>query len=258
MKKITIVLSTLAIVASLSSCKKDTTTPTPPANNPPTVTTPSDAFGALLSIDLLTSFTTPAYPGVPSLNVDYNIGTASAIFTISAGATTFQDAGTVICNDSTLTKASNNGYIFSPNAVAAGSNIGLDNSVSQFNWSVSGSAAVTSFNFSHTGTLPTIGSITSATSIPTNAAYTLAVSSTSFNADSIIWIMAGPNKNVQHVTAPGVTSSTFTAAEVASLGTGDNLGLLQVAPYRIVPFTKNGKQYYFVKERCVTKSVSLK
>lgn len=259
MKKAAIYLSAFFLAAGLHSCKKSSTsTPTPPANNPPTVNTPKDAWGVMGVVKLQASYTTPAYPGVPSYSIDYNVGTAVAAFSDAIGSATLVDAGTVKVNDSTLTKVQNNGYGFTPAGVAAGSDLGLSTSGYTHNWVVSGSAGVTGFTYQHYGYLPTVGSITSSSDIQTSAAYTLSVSNIANNCDSIIWIMAGPNGNVRHTTGPGVYSNSFTASEVGSLGKGDNVGLLQVTPYFVIPATINSKKYYFVKESCATKFVNLK
>ncbi|MBL7800556.1 MAG: hypothetical protein JNL95_07495 [Chitinophagales bacterium] len=259
MKKTAIYLSALLLVAVLPSCNKSSSsTPTPPANTAPTINTPNDAWGVMGVVKLQTSYTTPSYPGVPSYTIDYNIVSALAAFSDAVGSANLVDAGTVKVNDTILTKLQNNGYSFSPSGVASGSDLGLNpNSFSHF-WNVSGSGSVTGFTYQHSGYLPPVGTITSSADVQTNAAYTLSVNTISNNCDSIIWIMAGPNGNVRHTTRPGVYSSTFTASEVASLGKGDNLGLVQVTPYYVMPVTINAKKYYFIKESCATKSVNLK
>jgi hypothetical protein len=70
--------------------------------------------------------------------------------------------------------------------------------------------------------------------------------------------VSGPNASIQKVRAANTQSCTFTAAEMGTLGKGDNSGLLQIAPYRLTSSTQNGKKYYFVKETCVSKFVNLK
>ncbi len=259
MKKTAIYLSALLLVAVLPSCNKSSSsTPTPPANTAPTVNTPKDAWGVMGVVKLQTSYTTPSYPGVPSYTVDYNIGSALAAFSDAVGSANLVDAGTVKVNDSLLTKVQNNGYGYTPAGVASGSDLGLSTSAYTHNWVVSGSSSVTGFTYQHYGYLPTVGTITSSSDIQTSAAYTLSVNNISNNCDSIIWIMAGPNGNVRHTTGPGVYSNSFSASEVASLGKGDNVGLLQVTPYFVMPATINSKKYYFIKESCATKFVNLK
>jgi hypothetical protein len=259
MKKVAIYLSAFVLAAGLHSCNKgSTSTPTPPANTPPSVTAPSDAWGAMVVVKLKTAYTTPAYPGLPSQTIAYNVGTAAAVFYNAVGATTFVDAGTTKVNDSLLTKLQNNGYAFSPTGIAAGSDLGLNLNGYSHNWTVSGSSNVTALSYSHSGYLPNIGDVVSSTDVATNAAYTLTVDGTSYTADSMIWVLAGPSGHVQHVTGPGVFSNTFSASEVGTVGKGDNQGLVQVAPYFINSTTLNGKKYYFIKESCATKTVSLK
>lgn len=259
MKKVAIYLSAFVLAAGIHSCKKSSTsTPTAPANTAPTVNTPKDAWGVMGVVRLQTSYTTPSYPGVPSYTIDYNIGSAVAAFSDAVGSATLVDAGTVKVNDSTLTKVQNNGYGFAPTGVATGSDLGLSTSAYTHNWVVSGSSSVTGFTYQHYGYLPTVGTITSSSDVQTSAAYTLSVNNIANNCDSIIWIMAGPNGNVRHTTGPGVYSNSFSASEVGSLGKGDNVGLLQVTPYFVMPATINSKKYYFIKESCATKFVNLK
>ena len=259
MKKIITYLSAIAFAAGLNACNKSsTTTPTAPANNPPTVATPSDAWGVMGVVKLQTSYTTPSYPGVPSMSIDYNIVSALAAFSDAVGSANLVDAGAVKVNDSILTKLQNNGYAFSPKGVASGSDLGLSPSAYTHTWTVGGSGSVTGFSYQHFGYLPTVGTISSSSDIQTSSSYTLSVNNIANNCDSIIWIMSGPNGNVRHTTGPGVYSNTFSASEVGTLGKGDNVGLVQVTPYYIMPATINSKKYYFIKESCATKFVNLK
>jgi hypothetical protein len=54
---------------------------------------------------------------------------------------------------------------------------------------------------------------------------------------------------------PGTTSTTFTSAELTSLGSGT--GIAEIVPYSIESKVLNGKKYYFINENAVTKSVKL-
>jgi hypothetical protein len=253
-------LATAALCAIyLSSCKKnETTNPTPPANNPPQVNTPSDGYGVIGVVKAQASYTTPSVPGVPSMDIDYNIGTAFAAFSTSPGATTFVDAGNVTVNDSALTKTTTNSYAFTPKGAPTGSDIGLNTNTTTYNWTITGSSNVAAFTHTATGSLPSIGKINSAKDINTANSYTITLTANASNCDSIIWVMIGPSGNVQKITGPSTSSCTFSAAEVGSLGKGDNSGIVQVAPYRISDFTKNGKKYYYVRESCATMFVNLK
>ena len=252
MKKNFILLAALGVFA-LSSCnQKTTTTNNAPANNPPQVNTPSDAYGVLGVVRVLASYSTPSVPGVSSMDLDYKMGVAFAGFSTTTGSATFDDAGNVSVNDSALTKLSNNYYGFTPKGAPNGSDMGISTSSYTYNWNITGSSSVSAFTYTASGYLPGIGKINSSKEINTSSSYTVTLQTAPSNYDSVIWVMAGPSGSVSHITGPGVTSYTFTAAEVGSLGKGENSGLVQVAPYRITPFTKNGKKYYYIHESCAT------
>lgn len=86
-------------------------------------------------------------------------------------------------------------------------------------WTVAGSGNVPAFNYYHNAYVPTIGTLTSTTDIQTSGAYTISVASIS-GADSVVFVLAGPDASIQKVKAGNTTSCTFTAAEVATLGKG--------------------------------------
>lgn len=260
MKKLFFSLLAFGLFA-VTSCNKtnNNTTPSSSLNTPPQVNTPSDAYGALGVIRVQTTFSTPAtVPGITIPPIDFDMGTAVAFFSNSTGSSTFVDAGNISVQDSALTKASNNAYAFTPKGVPDGSDMGIATSgVSTYNWKVSGSSDVPAFNQSLSGTMPVIGRISSSDNVTTSNSYTVSVASLPTNCDSVIWVMHGPSKSITHITAPQL-SYTFTAAEVGSLGKGDNAGIVQAAAYRVTSFTQNAKKYYYIRETCSTKSVSLK
>lgn len=260
MKKLLFSLLVFGLFAA-TSCNKNTNTNTKSnaLNTPPQVNTPSDAYGVLGVIRVQTSYTTPvSVPGVTFPPVDFNMGTAIAYFTNSAGATTFVDAGNVSVSDSVLTKSSENSYAFTPKGTPDGSDLGIATSgVSNYNWNISGSSNVPAFNKSLSGVMPVMGRITSSDNVTTSSSYTISLPSVPTNCDSVIWVMIGPSGSVNHITIPQL-SYTFSAAEVGTLGKGDNIGIVQAAAYRVTDFTQNSKKYYYIRETCSTKSVSLK
>jgi hypothetical protein len=263
MKKFTITTLTFALLLAItvSSCKKDdnkNNQPTPPANTPPQVNTPGDGYGVLGVARVLTNFSTSSAPGVPSMEFDYIMGLAFAGFKDSPNANTFLDAGNVVVNDSALAKSANNYYSFTPKGAPNGNDMGLNTTLSTYNWSVSGSSSVAGFTYVASGNLPGIGKIKSSKDVNTSSSYTITLSAPATNCDSVLWIMIGPKGSVQHTTAPNTSSYTFSASEVGSIGKGDNMGLLQVAAYRVNDFSQNGKKYYYVRESVATLSVNLK
>jgi hypothetical protein len=83
-----------------------------------------------------------------------------------------------------------------------------------------------------------------------SADYTISISSVS-NADSIIYVVSGVTKT----TAGNVTSCTFSAEELAGAPSG--AGIIQAAPYAYSDQEFSGKTVYFVKEKVVSKSVTI-
>lgn len=259
MRKLFFAITVLGLLGTVSCNKSNTnSTPTPPANKPPQVTTPSDAQGIIGVARVLASYSTPSVPGVPAMDFDYKMGLAFAYFSDNFGSGTFYDAGNISVIDSALTKAANNTYNYTPTGTPSGNDMGLNTSYNSYLWKVSGSSNVPGFTYSASGSLPGIGKINSSKDINTSSSYTVTLASAPSNCDSIIWLMVGPSGSAQHTTGPSVSSYTFTAAEVGSLGKGDNVGLVQVAPYRINAFLTNGKKYYYVRESCATMFGNLK
>lgn len=244
-----------------SSCKKENNTPTTPANTPPQVTTPGDAYGIIGVVRATGVYEVPSMPGMPTIDpIVYNIGTAIAGFWTSPGATSYVAAGNVSVNDSVLAQ-SNNAYAFQPKGASSGGDMGLNTSASSYNWEVSGSSDVVGFTRTFSGsqaTMPSIGSITSSKDVATTESYTVTLNSSIMGADSIIWVLGGPDAHITRTTGTGISSYTFTAEEVGSLGKGDNAGIVQVAPYKLTSFTENGKKYYWIREAVAHQFVNLK
>lgn len=243
MKKITTILILFVVVASVSSCKKTTSNPTP-SSSAPSVTPPSDADGAFAAV------ISKSVTKVAGISVPLEIGTAVAWF---GKANAFVDGGNVTCNASALTKNSN-AYVFVPSTSTPS---GLDFSSSTTAWTGSGAGSIAAFSYNDVSTFPYVDDISSSTEVSVGSNYTL-TSTSSTSGDSVIFNISGPKGNILKTKVGGTTSCTYTAAELATLGTGDNSGVIQIAPYRVNGQVINGKQYYFVKETCVTKFINLK
>ncbi len=260
LKSMLIMLGAFGFVLQVSSCKKEETpepepeptpAPAPPASTPapanPTPT-PSDAKGVLVAIKTISSVTVPVVGTV----VKQEIGLPTAFFYDTPN--TFLDAGVVKCNNSDLTKQTNNTYIYS---ITTSNPTGIDYS-SGVDWSVGGNTTnnIPSFTYSPNMGYPTLDSIAGNISTVTKAnGVTIAATNTITNADSVIFGVYGPSGNAM-VTKPGNTSSyTFSASELSSLGSG--FGYIQIAAYKIKNNTFSGKKYYFINEAVFTKSVSI-
>lgn len=246
MKKTYLILGLcFAGISILSSCSKLSTATGTPSSNAPSVNTPSDADGALASVQVITTQT------VAGFTVPINIGTAAAWF---GSASSFKDAGNVSCASNALTK-SNNAYVFTPSQTSP-EGITFSNNVT---WDVTGNSGngIAAFNYSDNSSFPSISDISNAGTVSSAGSFTLSATSAVYG-DSVIFVVTGSRGHVMYTAAPNTGSHTFSASEMASVGTtGTNGGLLQIAPYRINHQTINGKSYYFVKETCVSKFVTI-
>ena len=246
MKKTTLVFAiSLACLSTFTACNKSTPTPTAPSSSAPSVSTPSNADGVLAAVQVITTQT------VGGFIVPINIGTAAAWF---GSASSYQDAGNVTTDGNALTKSSN-AYIFQP-TTANPSGLSFTSSTA---WVVTGNTAnsIAAINYTDNSSFPSITDISTSGTVSTSGSYTLSATS-AVSGDSVIFVIAGPNGHVTHTGGPNASSYTFTASEMASVGTSsNNTGLLQIAPYRVNHQTINSKSYYFVKEACVSKFVNL-
>lgn len=232
-----------AVSMAITSCNTDDTpdTPTDPASNPPTPTF-GVGYGTLAAVKAITTFD-PGF-GVPVQEIVLGLGSAG--FTNAMDYSNLIDAGTLTLEGTTLTKADNNAYYNSPTQTNP---TGIDFSGNP-SWEVSGSAGVPAFSHTTNIGFPTLGSITSATTIPATGDYVLTVSNVS-GADSVYYMMGG----VVHIEAGTATSSTFNEAEIDGMGSGTNF--MQVAPYRWEMATYSGKDFYFVTESVKTQSITI-
>ncbi|MCW3128035.1 MAG: hypothetical protein JWO03_3693 [Bacteroidetes bacterium] len=245
MKKTFIVLCLgLTCVSTFTACKKSTTSSTP-SNSAPSVSTPSSADGALAAVVVKTTQTVAGY------TVPINIGTAAAWF---GSQNSYKDAGNVNVDANGLSK-SNNAYIYQPSQTNP-TGLSFNNSVA---WDVTGNSGngITAFNFSDNSSFPDVDDISNSGTVSSSGAFTLSATSTPYG-DSVIFVVSGSQNHVTFIAPGGTSSHTFTAAEMATVGaSGNNTGLLQIAPYRVNHQTINGKSYYFVKETCVSKFVTI-
>lgn len=245
MKKTYIVLClSLACMTTFTACKKTTTSSTP-SSNAPTVSTPSNADGALAAVKVKTTQTVAGY------TIPIDIGTAVAWF---GSASSYQDAGNVSTDGNALSK-SNNAYVFQPSQTTP---TGID-FTSSTAWVVSGNSGngITGFSYTDNSSFPDVDDISNSGTISSSGAFTLSATSVPYG-DSVIFVVAGSQNHVTYTAPSGTSSHTFSAAEMATVGAaGNSTGLLQIAPYRVNHQTINGKSYYFIKETCVSKFVTI-
>jgi len=248
----TLLIALSAFVISLSSCKKDDDSNT--NTNPTPVSTTdlfdfSDSWGLLAGVKTVTFQTIPVIGGTQEID----LGTAVVAFNDAAGSNTYLDAGTAKCNTKTLTKQSNNSYVFQPSQTDI---TGIDFS-SGSDWEVTGAGSIPAITHSF-NTFPTTPTITSNKETVTRAnGYTFSTSSVSY-ADSVLYVISSGNNYVKKSVAGNVSSVTFTASELSTLD-ASSYGLIQVTPYAyqtnttVVP----GKKVYFVNQVTVSDIVEV-
>jgi hypothetical protein len=234
-----------AVSLSVGSCNllpdDDTDTPaSDPASNPPTPTF-ADGDGTLSAVK---SVTFQDVPVVGQVQVDLGLGVA--VFFDNGNTSSFVEAGAVTLEGEGLDKQENNSYVSIPDQ---NNPTGIDFSGNP-NWEVTGNGNVGAFTHQTSIGFPSVGSITSGTTVTAGSAYTLTVANVS-GADSVIFMCGG----IVHTRAGNTTSHTFTADETSNMGSGPSYA--QVAPYKIEEATVGGGDYWFVNERVVTQSVTI-
>jgi len=243
----------LALIASvaLTSCDPseiipDTEDPTPtPENN---TQTPSFESGDGVIVALKTRTVTSTVIG----NTTIEMGTGVAVFgDLAAG--NFTDAGTVKLNGKELTKHSNNTYSYMPSATDI-TGINFDNNIK---WEVS----TPSFTYdakTQGRDLPEAnGDFTfSGSSISGSEAFTLALSGSISNADSVYFQINGPNNTILKRMGGQTTSVTFSESEMQSLGKSIGCSVT-IAPWNYETKELGGKTIHVVNELAINKVIEI-
>jgi hypothetical protein len=248
MKKVILSLSLVSLLfASCDKVKNTTTNPTTTnTNNSAPTPVPGSGDGAIVAVQTVSKTTVSGFP------ITTTLGTAVAVFGNLAGAS-YSDAGTVMLNTKSLTKQSNNSYVFTPSATDI---TGIDLSGS-LNWDVSGGAGVGAFahNASAQG-MPVADDISgSFTTINSNNSFTLSTVGSISNSDSVYFQLSGPSSTVLKRMAGNTSSVTFTAAEVQAAGKGS--GVVIIAPWNWTVKSLGGKQINVVNEVALTRVVTI-
>lgn len=251
MKKVIIYSFTLAICFFMASCKKSDDSSSTPVNNasniPPSA---NNADGIMVAIKTL------SFVSQSGFEITLPVNTAvSAFGNLETGA--FEDVGSVDLGGDVLEKQDNNSYVYTFDGdvgTTPGGTYGLDLST-PYTWNVTGGGGFSAFTHTVSMNFPSIGKITSATGdIASSSSYTLTVESVS-GADSVYYQIAGEGGNVYAVKTGSSTSHTFSATELASVGSGD--AVIQVAAIKYATDTKNGKDIWFLNETVVTDFVKV-
>ncbi len=247
MNKKILSLALLASVALFSCSPDPTPTPTPTPDNSAPTPTYETGDGALVAIIARSSTSTPIG------NVDVDLGTGVAVFgDLAAG--TYTDAGAVKLNGSALTKNSNNSYTFMPSQTNP---TGIDLS-SNIKWEVQ-TPAVTYDAATQGRDMPSTSAKIdfSGSSINSTDAFTLKLTGSVSNADSVYFQLVGPTKAILKRMGGNVNSVTFTADEVSSVGKSVGCSIT-IAAWNHQLKTISGKQIHFINELALSKVIEIK
>lgn len=199
----------------------------------------SDGYGVLAAVRSV------SYTTVAGITVPIEVNTAVAGFNISAGSSSYTDAGIVTLNGKSLTKSENNAYSYQ--------NLTDPLSFSSVNWNVAGSANVPSFSYSDDRPMPDYSGYSSLpVTVTRSAGVTITLGSAISNSDSVYVILTDYDDHtiLKRVSA-SATECTFSANELSSFTAGQ--GMVQVAPWSYKSEDFGGKKYYFVLESAYTK-----
>jgi hypothetical protein len=244
-----LLLLSMAVLVGFSSCKKDEEPE--PEPNTPTAAAPANPIPAPIGADAaLVAIHTSTYITAPLVGEIYQpIGFGVGVFgDLAAG--TYVSAGAVNLNTKALTAQSNQSYVFTPNQTAP---TGVDFS-SGANWTVAGGNGFAAFNHSTMNEVPSGPKYSGATTIARNAEFTLSSSIAILSADSVIFNVISPTVTLTKVRAGNISSCSFTAAEMGTLGAGS--GYVQIVPYNYESATYGDKQIYFINESVSTSTVT--
>lgn len=250
-----LVLLSVAAMGTFASCTKDESTPTPTPTPTPTTpvasgaTTPTYGTGDGAIVALMTRTTT----STPMGSVDFDLGTGVAVFgNLSTG--TYNDAGKITLNGTELVKQANNSYVYTP-AATNPSGINLSSNI---NWMVT----TPSFTYNAGGSsgrgMPSAGKMAGTyTSVSSSSDFTLAVDGSISNADSVYFQINGSKKSLLKRTAGTVTSVTFTAAEMGTLGAVTG-GSVTICPWNHQLKTLGGKSIHVINELALSRVIEIK
>jgi hypothetical protein len=249
----------LFVTSLIFSCKKKkeennetpvTYTPAPATPVKPVfaIGIPGDADGVLNASLIPYTFSSGGFTT--------KVGNATAFFYKAPGDYNYIDAGTVKCNDSTLTKLSGGSYSFNGTAINGQAESGINYSSGAI-WTGGGTSAVPAFTIANT-IFPTDATITSATTFTHNASYNLTFSGVA-NADSVQILFGCDSVLILKTVNAAVTSYSYSAAEVASVKKkfSGKKGYFTFTPCKLTPNSISGKKYYSLNSTTKTYTVTI-
>jgi hypothetical protein len=239
------VTSLLSASLLLSACSKKTEdiVNNNTNNNTTTVTTPtfSDGYGTLAAV---ATFSSQVVAGV-FIPVQLNVGVGAFYAPGSSGMT---DGGTVTLNGKTLTKQSNNSYVYQ--------NLTDPLSFSgNFAWTGSGSSSVPSFSYTDDRPMPTYSDYSSLpSSVTRSAGLTINLSGSISGADSIYVVLISSGSNYLIKKLGGSAAQCVLSASDLSVLNATTTGIIEVCPWNYKTEDFSSKKFYFVNEAAYTKS----
>jgi hypothetical protein len=239
----------LSLSLIFSGCSKktdDSSNPTPPSSSgaPTPSFTLNNASGVLVALKTVTQQT------VAGITIPVEMNSPTAVFPSSPGSGNFVDAGTVTFNTKSLSKLSNNSYIYNDalNPV----------DFTHTTWVVSGSTSVPAFNYTEDKQIPVFTDFsTLPASVPKTVGLTLNLSGKFTNADSVYVVLISTSNSkmvLKRMAGTGVSCS-FSSNDLSVLGSGS--GYLEVCPWNYKTEDFNSKIFYFIMESAYVKSVSI-
>lgn len=191
-----------------------------------------------------------------AMGFETTIKIGSAVAWFVDGGTSFVSVGSVDVENSNINAdleiQSNNAYTYVESAIPSSgfSNQGVE-------WNIAGGNGHPTINgLANLFPFPSTSKIAESSDEISGASdYSLAHEGAINNADSSIFAIYGKDGSIMKTVDGSITSVTFTASEMASLG--DGLAILQIASYGIQSQSLGGKKYYMVNESVASKTVTL-
>lgn len=250
-KKLTYIL-TASCILFFSSCDKDEDTA--PVVEPAATTSapsspsprPSDADAVMIAVNSISITNAPIIGPITT-----KIGLPIAIFFDGAN---FKDVGAVTCDNNALVKQPNNSYIFTPSITnPTGITFGTD-----ISWDIAGANGFPAHTKSIRGLFPDNINIQTTTGSTVSSSTDFTLSSLPISgADSVYFGVYGPDGGLNVVLAGNSSSYTFSASEMATIGTG--AGFVQIAATKNISNETlgTGEKIYYLTETVQTSSVTL-
>lgn len=205
---------------------------------------PQDADAVMIGLQAVT------YTEYVGFLTEIPVGLPIALF---KDGLSFKNVGEVTCEGESLEIQSNNSYIYIPSSTDLGVTFSGD-----IEWTVEGGNGFPAHTKSSSGIFPQnlALTVTNGDAIDISGAFTLETTSSITSADSVYFGVYGPSNAIISVQPGSVSSYTFTAAEMKSVGAGG--GFVQVAAYRVAEIETlgTGEVIYYLNEKVNTTAVT--